>query len=123
MNDRRMPKPPPCGNVLAAFRETQSSAESFEPLFEARGVRIERIVSHDHASPEGFWYDQAEDEWVMVAAGEAVLEFEGGVRRSLRPGDWVVLHAHVRHRVAATFGRTVWLAVHIGPQAPAPEQS
>lgn len=39
-------------------------------------TRIERIVSHGHASPPGFWYDQEEAEWVAVLSGEAVLEFE-----------------------------------------------
>lgn len=100
----------PCGNLLAA--PSGSSGETFEHLFEATGLRIERIVSHDHASPDGFWYDQPQDEWVMVTTGEAVIEFDDGSRRNLRPGDWLVLRAHVRHRVAATFGRTVWLAVH-----------
>lgn len=101
----------PCGNLLATL-PSADSGEAFERLFEATGLRIERIVSLDHASPEGFWYDQPQDEWVMVATGEAVIEFADGSRRTLRPGDWIVLHAHVRHRVAATFGRTVWLAVH-----------
>ena len=32
--------------------------ELFTTLLEAANVRIERIVSHGHASPEGFWYDQ-----------------------------------------------------------------
>ena len=103
----------PRGNLLAALPAT-GDGEAFESLFEAAGLRIERIVSLDHASPEGFWYDQTQDEWVMVAAGEAVIEFEDGSRRTLRPGDWIILHARVRHRVAATFGRTVWLAVHVG---------
>lgn len=104
----------PCGNLLAAVPAGEGG-EAFESLFEAAGLRIERIVSHDHASPEGFWYDQPQDEWVMVATGEAVIEFGDGSRRSLRPGDWLVLRAHLRHRVAATFGRTVWLAVHRFP--------
>lgn len=39
-------------------------------------VRIERIVSTGQASPEGFWYEQEEDEWVAVLKGEAVLRFE-----------------------------------------------
>ena len=30
----------------------------------ALGLRIERIVSEGHVSPEGFWYDQDEPEWV-----------------------------------------------------------
>lgn len=99
------------GNLLAAL-PTPEGGEACEKLFEAAGLRIERIVSHEHASPEGFWYDQAQDEWVMVTTGEAVIEFDDGSRRALRPGDWLVIPAHVRHRVAATFGRTVWLTVH-----------
>lgn len=31
-------------------------------LQEANGVRIERIVSTGHRSPEGLWYDQPEHE-------------------------------------------------------------
>jgi hypothetical protein len=38
-------------------------------LLQASNLRIERIVSHGHASPEGFWYDQDEQEWVMVLQG------------------------------------------------------
>jgi len=45
-------------------------------LQEANGVRIERIVSAGHKSPEGFWYDQPENEWVMVLKGAARLQFE-----------------------------------------------
>lgn len=99
------------GNLLAALPGADGS-EAFQTLFERAGLRIERIVSHEHASPEGFWYDQAQDEWVMVTTGEAVIEFDDGSRRCLRPGDWLVIPARRRHRVAATFGRTVWLAVH-----------
>ena len=39
------------------------------------GLRIERIVSLGQASPPGFWYDQAEGEWVLVLAGAARLRF------------------------------------------------
>ncbi|MEA3070082.1 MAG: cupin 2 protein, partial [Alphaproteobacteria bacterium] len=37
------------------------------------GLRIERIVSLGQASPPGFWYDQAEGEWVVLLAGAAKL--------------------------------------------------
>jgi cupin 2 domain-containing protein len=37
-----------------------------EVLLADRHIRIERIVSEGHASPEGFWYDQSEHEWVLV---------------------------------------------------------
>lgn len=41
-------------------------------------MRIERIISHGHASPEGFWYDQGQSEWVVVLKGAARLQFEDG---------------------------------------------
>ncbi len=87
--------------------------ERFDTLFASPHVRIERIVSHRHASPPGFWYDQAEDEWVMLAQGSAELEFDDGRREALAPGDWLLILAGCRHRVAATGPDTVWLAVHV----------
>jgi len=89
--------------------------ERFDTLFASPGTRIERIVSHGHASPPGFWYDQEQAEWVMVVQGEAVLVFADGERQALAPGDWLLIPAGCRHRVAATGPDTVWLAVHAGP--------
>lgn len=89
--------------------------EVFTTLLDAPGVRIERIVSHGHASPEGFWYDQDQHEWVMVLQGAARLRFEDG-RRELRPGDFVNIPAHRKHRVEWTTPDepTIWLAVFYG---------
>jgi cupin 2 domain-containing protein len=77
------------------------------------GVRIERIVSRGHASPPGFWYDQEEDELVLLVSGAARLQIEGGPELALGEGDWVELPRHLRHRVAWTAPDrdTVWLAV------------
>ena len=91
--------------------------ELFTTLLESAHVRIERIVSHGHASPPGFWYDQDEDEWVMVLSGAARLLIEGAESAiELGPGDHVNLPAHQRHRVEWTTpdGPTVWLAVFYG---------
>lgn len=90
--------------------------ELTEILATGTGVRIERIVSRGHVSPEGFWYDQAEDEWVAVLRGRATLLLEGGERRDLGPGDWLWLPAGLRHRVESTDPEadTVWLAVFVG---------
>ncbi|UCC13722.1 MAG: cupin domain-containing protein [Gammaproteobacteria bacterium] len=88
--------------------------ESVEVLLDRDTLRVERIVSLDYSSPDGFWYDQPDDEWVTVLRGRGVLEFEDGNRVELGPGDWLDIPAHVRHRVAATHATeaTVWLAVH-----------
>jgi cupin 2 domain-containing protein len=86
--------------------------ELIETLIQSDGVRIERIVSHGHASPEGFWYDQDEHEWVMVLQGAARLQLEDKTV-DLRPGDHINLPAHTKHRVewTTTEPPTIWLAV------------
>lgn len=78
------------------------------------GVRVERIVSRGHTSAPGFWYDQAETEWVMVVKGRARIRFEtGDTLLELTPGDHVTIPPHARHRVewTAPDEDTVWLAV------------
>jgi cupin 2 domain-containing protein len=82
-------------------------------LARGRDVRVERIVSRGHASPDGFWYEQEEDELVLLVAGAARLEIEGRGELELQAGHWVDLPRLVRHRVAWTAPDvdTVWLAV------------
>lgn len=90
-----------------------TDAEEFATLFENSSVKIERIISHSHSSPEGYWYDQAGDEWVVVLRGSAALEFADGEIVDMNEGDWLVIPRGVRHRVARTGANTVWLAVHM----------
>ncbi|MGO9465183.1 MAG: cupin domain-containing protein [Isosphaeraceae bacterium] len=82
-------------------------------LLDAANVRIERIVSHGHASPEGFWYDQDQHEWVVVLKGAARLRFEDQTVE-MKPGGFVIIPAHKKHRVEWTTPDepTVWLAVY-----------
>lgn len=88
--------------------------ELVEILAETDSVRIERIVSTGHASPEGFWYDQPDREFVLVLRGRARLEFDDGESLELEAGGWADIPAHRRHRVAWTTPDepTVWLAIH-----------
>lgn len=104
---------PTHGNLFADL-PPPGADETFDTLFEHAATRIERIVSHRHASPPGFWYDQEQAEWVLVVRGEAVLAFADGERREMRTGDWVAIAPHRRHRVDSTGPATVWLAVHMG---------
>ena len=88
-------------------------AEVFRSLAQTDAVRIEHIVSRGQCSPENFWYDQDEHEWVLVLAGRARLQFQDGQRLELRKGDFVNILAHQKHRVDWTDPDqpTVWLAV------------
>jgi cupin 2 domain-containing protein len=90
--------------------------ERIDVLLSAPGVRVERIVSTGHVTPPGEWYNQDADEWVVVLRGRARLRIETeSEARDLRPGDHVLLRAHVRHRVEWTddAGPTVWLALQL----------
>ncbi len=105
------------GNLFADLPDA-SGHEVLDTLVARDGLTIERIVSHGQATPEGEWYDQDSDEWVVVLRGAAELLIEGETTaRSLKPGDFVYLPAHERHRVALTDPEepTVWLAVHVQP--------
>ena len=89
--------------------------ELLTTLHQASDLRIERIVSQGHRSPPGFWYDQDDAEWVIVIQGDAMIEFEN--RRQpveLRPGSYLNVPAHAKHRVASTnpTEQTIWLAIH-----------
>ena len=90
------------------------AAEVVETLAQRGATRIERIISKGHCSPPGFWYDQEDNEWVLLARGEARLRFEKDDRIvHLAAGDYVTIAAHERHRVEWTKEdeETVWLAV------------
>ena len=104
-------------NLLAPLPDARTGEVS-ETLACSRHVRIERIVSLGQTSPEGFWYDQPDAEWVMVAHGRARIEIEGQAGEiAMRPGDTLLLPAGCRHRVSWTDPAvpTVWIAVFFNP--------
>ena len=96
-----------------------SPDEVFEILLQGPGVTLERIVSRGQTTPEGEWYDQNWDEWVMLLAGAARLLIEDEGEVTLEPGDALLLPARCRHRVTWTDPAqpTLWLALHVGKGA------
>ena len=88
-------------------------------LWETDALRVERIVSCGQASPEGFWYDQEEDEWLAVLAGTGEVEFADGRKACLSAGDTLLIPAHARHRVSFTSTEPpcVWLCCFVRPGA------
>ena len=104
-------------NNLFADLPTDLPEELVESLAENEHVRIERIISTGHVSPEGFWYDQDQNEWVILLKGEAKLMFDGAEQPiHMKPGDYINIPAHHRHRVEWTTPDepTVWLGVRYG---------
>ena len=87
-------------------------AELVQTIATSGGIHIQRIVSKGHQSPPDFWYDQDQSEWVLLAKGEAGLQFLNETLH-LKVGDYVNIPAHHKHRVAWTSPdqETVWLAI------------
>jgi cupin 2 domain-containing protein len=103
------------GNLSGGLPSRPLAGEFTETLYRRQGLRIERIVSTGQATPEGQWYDQDDDEWVLLVAGAARLLIAGEAReRELTAGDWLLLPAHCRHRVTWTSSDppAIWLAIH-----------
>ena len=100
-------------NIFDAIPENIES-EIFELLAKSETTRIERIISKGHKSPDSGWYDQDENEWVLVLRGEAILLFVDETSVNLKAGDYINIPAHKKHKVEWTDPEieTVWLAVH-----------
>jgi cupin 2 domain-containing protein len=99
------------GNVFLGIPE-HLPEELITSLLSGQHIRVDRIVSHGHSSPADFWYDQDQHEWVMVLRGAARLQFQDHLLE-MKPGDFVHIPAHQKHRVDWTSPdeQTVWLAV------------
>lgn len=105
-------------NIFSALSQLRSNAaplasEIFEDIVKSKTVRIERIISQGHSSPAEGWYDQEENEWVMVVDGAGCILFEDGSEVRLNKGDYLTIPAHKKHKVSWTDANvlTVWLAV------------
>lgn len=87
--------------------------EIFEDIIITDKLRVERIVSKGHSSPESGWYDQSENEWIIVLSGYGVIEYDNGSKVALKEGDYLNIKAHEKHRVIETSPdtATVWLAI------------
>ena len=101
--------PPP--KITNLFTPSPSPREQFFDLLDAKAAKLERIVSNGDASPEGFWYNPEQPEWVALIQGTAVLQFESG-NLNLVAGDAVTIPAKMTHRVKRVSKDAEWLALH-----------
>jgi len=86
--------------------------ETIHPLIQTSSMRLEHIVSRGQASSPGFWYDQPDDEWVMLLRGTATLDFGNEGMLGLKAGDSLTIPAHQKHRVDKVSEDAVWVALH-----------
>lgn len=99
------------GNILGNI-PTDLSEEVFTNIEQSNSLKIERIVSKGHTSSD--WYDQDQNEWVMVVQGSATIEYDDGAKFDMEAGSYLNIPAHQRHKVTRTDAsiETIWLAIH-----------
>ena len=92
----------------------EMNEELFENILTNDSCRLERIISKGHATPQGQWYDQEVDEWVLLLKGSAGLRIEQQQTITMQQGDYILLPAGLKHRVEWTAAdtETIWLALH-----------
>lgn len=84
--------------------------EAITELLQHKNITINRVVSN--RLNEGAWYDQDEDEWLVLIRGAAIL-FIDNEEKTLKSGDTLFIPAHELHRVISTSDNALWLTVHI----------
>lgn len=87
--------------------------ELIETIKRTDNVKIERIISKGHSTEPGSWYDQKENEWVLLLKGKAKLKFENEEIVGMSEGDYINIPANKKHRVEWTDpeNETIWLCV------------
>ncbi len=98
-------------NIFENILEDKQN-EQFLEIIKNDKVRIERIISNGQITADNVWYDQDENEFVMLLEGHAILEFEDK-ECELKKGDCLNIESHIKHRVKYTDinGPTIWLAL------------
>ena len=81
--------------------------EVFEQLAKNAAVTIERIISKGQKSPESGWFDQENNEWILVLKGKAILSFEDQSSVNLIEGDFITIPPHKKHKVAWRSGSLI----------------
>ncbi len=99
-------------NIFSEIPDTLPE-EIFTTLLEDKFIRIERIVSKGQTTTDREWYDQKQNEWIILLEGAAILSFPHDEDLPLSKGDFYNIPAHTKHRVKWTdpSRETIWLAI------------
>ncbi|MEK6888897.1 MAG: cupin domain-containing protein [Nanoarchaeota archaeon] len=100
------------GNIFSK-EPSDKSKEIFETIIQSKNCKIERIISHGQETTKGKWYNQEENEFVIVLKGNAKILFENKETIALKEGDYIDIPKNIKHRVEETSDKegTIWLAV------------
>jgi len=100
------------GNNVINYEISTGTAIGFG-LFKDEGISVQRVFCS--AGTLFDWHNHAECEWLMVYAGEMIVNIEDGDDISLPEGDWVFLAPNQRH--CARFTADTWILAITIPQS------
>ncbi|MDP8220729.1 MAG: cupin domain-containing protein [Candidatus Stygibacter frigidus] len=101
-------------NLFNDLPEFPFPEEITQSLFTRQNIRIEKIISSGQVSPPDFWYDQPQNEWVLILSGDAAIKFKKPDQIfQLKTGNYLYIPAHQLHQVVKTSDseNTIWLAI------------
>lgn len=102
-------------NNLLGSSSLLAGEEIEQLLCSGPGWRLVRIHSNGACSPDEFWYEQDEHEWLTILKGSARLQLtDPDLWVDLSVGDQLTLPSGRRHRVERTDPDpgTIWLALY-----------
>jgi len=95
----------------------EKNRELFETIVEKNNVhiKIKKIISVSYSDDNNKWYDQDEDEWVMVLRGKAGIKFSDGEIINMQEGDYIFIPQHKKHQIIYTSNNPpcFWLAIYL----------
>lgn len=84
--------------------------EKEDIIYLDNNIKVISIKSFGVATKDNFWYDQDQDELVIITQGNAKLQIEDKVI-SLSKGDKYYIYKHIKHRVNFTSYDCEWLCI------------
>ena len=100
-------------NFFETFEE-KPTEEIIEKILENKNLKLERIITNGQITPPGEWYNQENDEWVLLLKGSALILFEDFETKTLNSGDYILIPKFYKHRVqwVDPHNECIWIALH-----------
>ena len=97
-------------NIFDLPQIDDMSVEISDILIKSENVTVERIISRGNTTD---WYDQIQNEYVILLQGKAVIEHENGEKINIKKGGTLYLPARLKHRVAYTSSKPpcIWICI------------
>lgn len=101
--------------MINLFDDTlkENNIELSQIIFENEKIMVEKIISQGEISKTDEWFDQSQDEFVILVDGYAEITYSNLTTTKLSKGDNLFIPKNVKHRVSYTSENCVWVCIFI----------